>query len=66
MHDEVPHQRVVHRGLGGGPPGIVRGFVVAIDAHDVQRGRISRAELRNGDTVIVGDPDCLTLQVVLS
>ena len=54
--------------------GFDQGKLVAIDqgttngtfVNDVQRGRISRAELRNGDTVIVGDPDCLTLQVVLS
>jgi hypothetical protein len=29
------------------------------------RGRITRQELRDGDYVIVGDPDCLTLQVKL-
>ena len=54
--------------------GFDQGKLVAIDQgttngtfiNDVQRGRISRAELRNGDTVIVGDPDCLTLQVMLS
>ena len=54
--------------------GFDQGKLVAIDqgttngtfVNDVQRGRISRQELRNGDTVIVGDPDCLTLQVMLS
>ena len=54
--------------------GFDQGKLVAIDqgttngtfVNDVQRGRISRVELRNGDTVIVGDPDCLTLQVMLS
>ncbi len=54
--------------------GFENGKLVAIDQqttngtfiNDVQRGRITKAELRDGDTVIVGDPDCLTLQVKLS
>ena len=54
--------------------GIENGKLVAIDQqttngtyiNDVARGRITKAELRDGDTVIVGDPDCLTLQVKLS
>jgi len=53
--------------------GIDQGRLVAIDqgttngtyVNDVQRGRITRQELRDGDVVIVGDPDCLTLQVKL-
>lgn len=54
--------------------GVDQGRLVAIDqgttngtyVNDVMRGRITRAELRDGDYVIVGDPDCLTLQVKLS
>ncbi len=53
--------------------GIEQGRLVAIDqgttngtyVNDVARGRITRHELRDGDVVIVGDPDCLTLQVKL-
>jgi len=53
--------------------GIEQGRLVAIDQgttngtyiNDVNRGRITRQELRDGDVVIVGDPDCLTLQVKL-
>lgn len=53
--------------------GFENGKLVAIDqgttngtyVNDVNRGRITKAELRNGDTVIVGDPDCCTLQVML-
>lgn len=53
--------------------GIDQGRLVAIDQgttngtyiNDVSRGRITRQELRDGDVVIVGDPDCLTLQVKL-
>ncbi|HSN28579.1 MAG TPA: trypsin-like peptidase domain-containing protein, partial [Kofleriaceae bacterium] len=53
--------------------GLDQGRLVAIDqgttngtyVNDVMRGRITRAELRDGDYVIVGDPDCLTLQVKL-
>jgi len=53
--------------------GMDQGRLVAIDqgttngtyVNDVMRGRITRAELRDGDYVIVGDPDCLTLQVKL-
>jgi serine protease Do len=54
--------------------GMDQGRLVAIDqgttngtyVNDVMRGRITRAELRDGDFIIVGDPDCLTLQVKLS
>jgi S1-C subfamily serine protease len=54
--------------------GLESGRLVAIDQgttngtyiNDVTRGRISRAELRDGDIVIVGEPDCLSLQVRLS
>jgi len=54
--------------------GVDQGRLVAIDqgttngtyVNDVMRGRITRQELRDGDYVIVGDPDCLTLQVKLS
>src|SRR5262249_40904632 len=50
--------------------GIVQGQLVAIDQgttngtyiNDIARGRISRAELRDGDVVIVGEPDCCSLQ----
>jgi S1-C subfamily serine protease len=53
--------------------GIDNGRLVAIDQgttngtyiNDLMRGRITRAELRDGDTVIVGEPDCLSLQVRL-
>ena len=53
--------------------GIDQGRLVAIDqgttngtfVNDVMRGRITRQELRDGDVVIVGDPDCCTLQVRL-
>lgn len=53
--------------------GIDNGRLVAIDQgttngtfiNDVQRGRITRQELRDGDIVIVGEPDCLSLQVKL-
>jgi len=53
--------------------GIENGRLVAIDQgttngtyiNDVTRGRITRAELRDGDQVIVGEPDCCTLQVRL-
>ena len=31
--------------------------------NDVARGRISRTALRDGDVIIVGEPDCLSLQV---
>jgi serine protease Do len=51
--------------------GIENGKLVAVDQgttngtyiNDMSRGRITRAELRDGDTVIVGEPDCCTLQV---
>jgi S1-C subfamily serine protease len=53
--------------------GIDQGKLVAIDQgttngtyiNDVMRGRITRYELRDGDVVIVGEPDCLSLQVRL-
>jgi S1-C subfamily serine protease len=53
--------------------GIENGRLVAIDQgttngtyiNDMMRGRITRAELRDGDVVIVGEPDCLSLQVRL-
>jgi len=53
--------------------GIDQGRLVAIDQgttngtfiNDITRGRITRHELRDGDVVIVGDPDCCTLQVRL-
>jgi hypothetical protein len=34
--------------------------------NDVARGRITRVELRDGDVVIVGEPDCCSLQVKLA
>jgi FHA domain len=53
--------------------GIENGRLVAIDqgttngtyVNDIQRGRITRAELHDGDTVIVSEPDCCSLQVKL-
>jgi hypothetical protein len=53
--------------------GIDNGRLVAIDQgttngtfiNDVQRGRITRQVLRDGVFVIVGEPDCLSLQVKL-
>ena len=33
--------------------------------NDMARGRITRAELRDGDTVIVSEPDCCSLQIKL-
>ncbi len=53
--------------------GIDQGRLVAIDqgttngtyVNDVARGRITRAELRDGDVVIVSEPDCCSLQVRL-
>ncbi len=53
--------------------GIENGKLVAIDQgttngtyiNDVTRGRITRAELRDGDVVIVSEPDCCSLQVKL-
>ena len=33
--------------------------------NDMGRGRITRTELRHGDTVIVSEPDVLTLNVLL-
>lgn len=51
--------------------GVENGILVAIDQNttngtyinDVARGRISRTALRDGDVIIVGEPDCLSLQV---
>lgn len=51
--------------------GLENGVLVAVDQNttngtyinDVSRGRIMRAQLRDGDVVIVGEPDCLSLQV---
>jgi len=53
--------------------GIEQGRLVAIDqgttngtyVNDVSRGRIAKVELRDGDIVIVGEPDCLSLQIKL-
>ncbi|HEY5924307.1 MAG TPA: trypsin-like peptidase domain-containing protein [Kofleriaceae bacterium] len=53
--------------------GIDQGKLVAIDQgttngtyiNDVTRGRITRHELRDGDVVIVSEPDCLSLQIRL-
>jgi hypothetical protein len=53
--------------------GIDQGRLVAIDQgttngtyiNDVNRGRITRQELRDGDVVIVSEPDCLSLQIRL-
>jgi S1-C subfamily serine protease len=53
--------------------GIDQGKLVAIDQgttngtylNDIGRGRITRAELRDGDVVIVSEPDCCALQVKL-
>lgn len=53
--------------------GIENGKLVAIDqgttngtyVNDVTRGRITRAELRDGDVIIVSEPDCCSLQVKL-
>ena len=53
--------------------GLDNGILVAIDQNttngtyinDVSRGRITRSPLRDGDVVIVGEPDCLSLQIRL-
>jgi S1-C subfamily serine protease len=53
--------------------GIDQGKLVAIDQgttngtyiNDVMRGRITRAELRDGDVIIVSEPDCCSLQIRL-
>ena len=53
--------------------GLENGVLVAIDQNttngtyinDVARGRITRSPLRDGDVVIVGEPDCLSLQIRL-
>ncbi len=54
--------------------GYENGVLVAIDqgttngtfVNDVRHGRISKAPLKDGDTVIVGEPDCLSLTLKLS
>jgi len=54
--------------------GYENGVMVAIDqgttngtfVNDVRHGRISKATLRDGDTVIVSEPDCLSLTLKLS
>jgi len=53
--------------------GYENGVLVAIDqgttngtfVNDVRYGRISKAPLKDGDTVIVSEPDCLSLQLKL-
>jgi serine protease Do len=53
--------------------GYENGTLVAIDqgttngtfVNDVRYGRISKAPLKDGDTVIVGEPDCLSLTLKL-
>ncbi|HEX3761945.1 MAG TPA: trypsin-like peptidase domain-containing protein [Kofleriaceae bacterium] len=53
--------------------GLDNGILVAVDQNttngtyinDVARGRITRSPLRDGDVVIVGEPDCLSLQIRL-
>ncbi|MGE0871976.1 MAG: trypsin-like peptidase domain-containing protein [Kofleriaceae bacterium] len=53
--------------------GIENGKLVVIDqgttngtyVNDVSRGRITRHELRDGDVIIIGEPDCLSLQIKL-
>jgi hypothetical protein len=54
--------------------GYENGTLVAIDqgttngtfVNDVRLGRISKAPLKDGDTVIVAEPDCLSLTLKLS
>lgn len=54
--------------------GYEQGQLVAVDqgttngtfVNDVRLGRISRAFLKDGDTVIVSEPDCLSLTIKLS
>ena len=54
--------------------GYENGVLVAIDqgttngtfVNDVRLGRISKAPLKDGDTVIVSEPDCLSLTLKLS
>ena len=51
--------------------GLENGILVAVDQNttngtyinDVASGRITRSALRDGDVIIVGEPDCLSLQV---
>lgn len=53
--------------------GFQDGVLLAVDqgstngtfVNDMSRGRITRAELKHGDTVIVSEPDVLTLTVLL-
>lgn len=53
--------------------GMENGVLLAVDQNttngtyinDVARGRITRHALRDGDVIIVGEPDCLSLQVKL-
>lgn len=53
--------------------GLENGVLLAVDQNttngtyinDVARGRITRHALRDGDVIIVGEPDCLSLQVKL-
>ncbi len=54
--------------------GYENGMLVAIDqgttngtfVNDVRNGRISKAPLKDGDVVIVSEPDCLSLTIKLS
>ena len=54
--------------------GYEQGQLVAIDqgttngtfVNDIRYGRISKATLKDGDTVIVSEPDCLSLTLKLS
>jgi serine protease Do len=70
-------QIVVNDGRASGKHvwiGLENGKVVCIDQsttngtfiNDVTRGRISKAELRDGDVVIVAEPDVLSLQIKFS
>ena len=53
--------------------GLENNRLVAIDQgttngtflNDVKHGRISRVELKDGDVVIVAEPDCLSLTIKL-
>ena len=69
-------QVVVNDGRASGKHvwiGYENGVLVAIDqgttngtfVNDVRNGRISKAPLRDGDIVIVSEPDCLSLQLKL-
>ena len=70
-------QIVVNDGRASGKHvwiGLEHGKVVCVDqgttngtfVNDVSRGRISKMELRDGDVVIVAEPDVLSLQVKFS